>query len=122
MKQGTEWDGPDFVINEKYYPASIDTSPTFSCNDTFTVLQTAVNAEISYFAARVELTPMTSSYPLLARYSYLDIPSAPVTPTFQIVCLSSEAANLCSMKPGSRIMFQLEVALSRRPSVRLSVN
>jgi len=88
MEQGTEWHDTDrddlinLVIDEIYYP---DTTPTFSCNDTFTALQTAISAEISYFAAPVVLTPTAGSYALLARYSYVDVPPITVARTFQIV-------------------------------------
>jgi hypothetical protein len=115
MMQGWEWvhDDSFWVINEKYYPASTDTSPTFSCNDTFTAFQTAVNDGTSYFAEPFELAPMTSDYPLLASYSYLSITSVPVDPTYQIVSSSSKATNILSTKPGSHLMSQLEVALTR---------
>jgi len=101
------------VIDEMYYPPSTDTSPTFSCNDTFTALQTAISAGISYFATPVVLTPMTSNYPLLVRHSYVDVTPVVVVRTFQIVCPLSEAINSCSMKPGYPLMCQLEVAFPR---------
>jgi len=98
MKQGTEWvqdTDPFLVIDEIYYPASTDTSPAFSCNETITALQTAVSAGYSYFAVPpVTLTPMTSNYPLLARYTYPSVTKTRLEQTFQIVCSSSEAANM----------------------------